>query len=400
MTFFRKTLFLFAALVMLFSLAACADNEGDIITNPGISPTDAAVTDDASDDTADTGADGHEGHNHADFVMDYSAGLDEHGYWTDVIVYDYIEPFNYTGIEIPYDTHTATDAKVQSEIDFVLDSFKTAVQVMNRAVADGDTVNIDYVGSVDGVEFVGGSTGGAGTEVIIGVTPYIDDFLAQIVGHMPGDTFDINVTFPEDYGTEELNGKDAVFVTTVNYISESVRPELTDEFVLTYLIDYGWTTVAELKVSVAESISSRAITGYIQNHIIDNMIVKSIPASFMRYQEDALINYYADYAASFNMELEPFITSLLGLESIEALLETSAAELESTAIFLLAIQAIAEDLEIKITEADLKEYFLDASGADDYSEFESIYGRPYLAQAVLSDTVVKYLVDNAVFLEE
>jgi len=87
-------------------------------------------------------------------------------------------------------------------------------------VEDGDTVNIDYVGSVDGVEFEGGNTNGAGADLTIGSGSYIDDFEEQLIGSHPGDTVEVNVTFPDNYGNEELNGKDAVFTVTVNGIYE------------------------------------------------------------------------------------------------------------------------------------------------------------------------------------
>lgn len=85
-------------------------------------------------------------------------------------------------------------------------------------VADGDTVNIDYVGTVDGVEFAGGNTQGNGTDLVIGSGSYIDDFEEQLIGAHPGDTVEVNVTFPEQYGNEELNGKDAVFEVVINGI--------------------------------------------------------------------------------------------------------------------------------------------------------------------------------------
>ena len=98
-------------------------------------------------------------------------------------------------------------------------------------VEDGDTVNIDYVGSVDGVEFDGGNTQGMGTDLVIGSGSYIDDFEDQLIGAHPGDQVDVYVTFPEDYGVEELNGKDVEFTVTVNSISTLVYPELTDDIV-------------------------------------------------------------------------------------------------------------------------------------------------------------------------
>lgn len=87
-------------------------------------------------------------------------------------------------------------------------------------VEDGDTVNIDYVGTIDDVEFDGGNTNGGGADLTIGSGTYIDDFEEQLIGHNVGETVEVVVTFPEDYGNEELNDKEAVFTTTINGIYE------------------------------------------------------------------------------------------------------------------------------------------------------------------------------------
>ena len=97
-------------------------------------------------------------------------------------------------------------------------STPTLLTETSLEVKDGDTVNIDYVGSVDGVEFAGGNTNGAGTSLKIGSGSYIDDFEEQLIGAHPGDTVEVNVTFPKEYGNEELNGKDAVFKVVINGI--------------------------------------------------------------------------------------------------------------------------------------------------------------------------------------
>ena len=88
-------------------------------------------------------------------------------------------------------------------------------------VENGDTVNIDYVGSVDGVQFDGGNTQGMGTDLVIGSGSYIDDFEEQLIGAHPGDTVEVNVTFPDPYkNNTDLSGKEAVFTVTVNGIYE------------------------------------------------------------------------------------------------------------------------------------------------------------------------------------
>lgn len=108
----------------------------------------------------------------------------------------------------------------QSENQQTEEQSETYQTDTSLTVEDGDTVNIDYVGTVDGVEFEGGSTDGNGTDLVIGSGDYIDDFEDQLIGSHPGDTVEVQVTFPDDYGNEELNGKDAVLTVTVNGIYE------------------------------------------------------------------------------------------------------------------------------------------------------------------------------------
>ena len=122
----------------------------------------------------------------------------------------------------------STDTEASSGTDSTSDSYDTDSQDSGSSystdssltVEDGDTVNIDYVGSIDGVEFDGGNTQGMGTDLVIGSGSYIDDFEDQLIGAHPGDQVDVYVTFPEDYGVEELNGKEALFQVTVNGIYE------------------------------------------------------------------------------------------------------------------------------------------------------------------------------------
>ena len=114
---------------------------------------------------------------------------------------------------------TSVTSGTDNSTDTASDSSSSAYSTdTSLTVADGDTVNIDYVGTVDGVEFDGGSTQGMGTDLTIGSGLYIDDFEEQLIGAHPGDTVEVNVTFPDSYGVEELNGKDAVFTVTVNGI--------------------------------------------------------------------------------------------------------------------------------------------------------------------------------------
>jgi len=115
-------------------------------------------------------------------------------------------------------TDTSTDTSTDISTESTTGDTSTFSTDTSLTVKDGDTVNIDYVGSIDGVEFAGGNTNGAGADLTIGSGTYIDDFEEQLIGAHPGDTVEVNVTFPENYGNEQLNGKDALFVVEVNGI--------------------------------------------------------------------------------------------------------------------------------------------------------------------------------------
>lgn len=112
-------------------------------------------------------------------------------------------------------TETSTDTSTNTSTESTQTTLNTDTSLV---VADGDTVNIDYVGTIDGVAFDGGNTQGNGTDLVIGSHSYIDDFEEQLIGHKVGETVEVVVTFPEAYGNEELNGKEAVFTTVINGI--------------------------------------------------------------------------------------------------------------------------------------------------------------------------------------
>ena len=372
------SLFLVVALIAAVSVGCTNGGNTDLEASPSVSadPSDEAVE--------DTG-------------FDYSEGITEDGLWADVAALDYVELCAYTGISVPSDVHEITDESVQAEIDTVLMDYTTEEQVTDRAIEDGDTVNIDYVGSVDGVEFEGGNTGGQGTEVTIGVTQYIDDFLEQLIGHTPGESFDIEVTFPEDYGVEDLNGKDAVFAITVNHIIETINPEMTDDFVAENLSEAnGWNTVAEMEEGIRSDLQRSAVTGYVQDYIVDNTSVTSVPDGMIAYQQNSLIDFYQGYAEYYGVDLDVFLSEYMELENTDALLQEYSDENTQKATVYLIMQAIAEDAGIAVADADVAAYFSKYMGTEDYTEHEGIYGMPYIKLMVLHQTVLDYLADNAV----
>lgn len=137
-----------------------------------------------------------------------------------LIVLIIVDPLSSKKTNTNTDSGSTDGLTVEGNADGTSTETPTLLTDTSLTVADGDTVNIDYVGSIDGVEFSGGNTQGAGTDLVIGSGSYIDDFEEQLIGAHPGDTVEVNVTFPENYGNEDLNGKDAVFEVVINGIYE------------------------------------------------------------------------------------------------------------------------------------------------------------------------------------
>lgn len=373
------------ALMLLLCAAMLVSCSGGKTDSDGEGAQTGTATDTGS---SDTGA-----------SYNYSDGLDENGYFTGVKATDYVTLCEYKGIVVPADEYTPTDSELESEVQSVLESYKENIKVTDRAVRDGDTVNIDYVGSVDGVEFEGGNTKGAGTDVTIGVTNYIDDFLEQLIGHKPGETFNVEVTFPDPYpNNTDLSGKDAVFVTTVNHISEEKYPELTDSFVAEKFADEGWKTVAELRAGLSEELAEQKTSEYLQKYITEKSQITEVPESVIKQQENAMLSYYSSYAAQYSMTLDSLF-SAYGYESAEAFLNDARASIENESRKLLVYQAIAETENFVIGESEIVAYLKGNASGFDESMLDSYienYGMPYMAQATLYDMAFDTVADSAV----
>ena len=331
--------------------------------------------------------------------FDYSAGIDKNGFWKGIKARDYVQAFDYQAFPIPPEIHTVSDERLNQEIGSVMAGFMTTENVTYRPVEDGDTVNIDYVGSVDGVEFPGGSTGGGGTEVTIGVTSYIDDFLEQLIGHMPGETFDVNVTFPDEYQEPTLEGKDAVFVTTINFIVESTTPDITDAFVLEQLNEeYGWTTVDEMIESIQTTIRKSAISQYVQEYCVKELNLKPTPEKMVEHQLNVTLKNYQNYANYSNMSFTDFLSQNFNVASEEQFIEVYRDKMVESATFSLVLQSVAESAGIRVNNDDLAKFFGGDSEDFDISNYEKVYGIPYMKQLALFQKAYELIIENAVLM--
>lgn len=337
----------------------------------------------------------------ADF--NYSAALDDNGYFTGVRALDYVTlPADYKALSVSAADVQVTDDELQTNLDYILSQFAETEQDTESTIQNGDSVNIDYVGSVDGIEFTGGNTNGQGTTVTAGSTQYVDDFLTQIIGHKPGETFDVVVTFPDGYNDStdangdpiKLAGQEAVFSVTINYIAKSVTPELTDEFISKNIDPKYGSTVEEFKDTVRKDVADANLEKYVTNYLTQNAVyADELPEAVTEYSSMMVLNYYCGYASAKNQTLTQFIQENLDADSIQALLDSNKEAIDNQAKRFLLYQALAEDQGLDCTDDDVKAYFEDL-GNTDYSDYQNFYGTNYLRMNAVGDKAFNNILAN------
>ena len=305
--------------------------------------------------------------------FDYSNGIDESGRWVDVNAADYVTlPKGFDSIALTEKDLQPTDDELQFQLDSLLNQYATTQQVTGRAAQNGDTVNIDYSGTVDGVAFNGGTA--AGYDLTLGSGSFIDGFEDQIIGHNAGDTFDVTVTFPDGYGdstdaegnTITLSGKEAVFSVTLNSISESVTPELTDEWVDS---NFGVTDDLHTADALRSYFNTALYNDNYENAIVDYLMAnaefKELPSSITNYYICMFLNYYSRYASTYSMDLDAFAQTQ-GYTDANNMLAASDAYFEHLAKQDLIFQAIADAESLAPTQEEIDA--ADAAYADSYGQ--------------------------------
>ena len=330
-----------------------------------------------------------------DAAVNYSLGLTTDGRFEGIAAKDYVTLGQYTSLTYPEEVTSVKEEDIQTRIDSIMSSHTYTNEVTDRAVKDGDTLNIDYVGKVDGVAFEGGSTDGKGTQVTIGVTSYIDDFLEQLIGHQPGETFDIEVTFPDPYqNNPDLAGKDAVFTVTVNHIVETYTYELTDDFVVDNLQkDYGYTSIADMREKIAADLHDTQVYNYMIETVLENCPVSEVPQKLVDNEITITVKQLKYQALQYNMDASTLFT-YYGVADEDAFRTTYEEDIRERISQYLVMMAIAEDAGLIATEQDVKDYFLEEMDTEDYSEYVKNYGYGYIYRAVTFNNVGNYLQEQ------
>lgn len=307
----------------------------------------------------------------------------------------------YKGIEYEESKTVITDEDVQYYVNSLLDSYATSSEVTSGTVGDGDTVNIDFVGTVDGVEFAGGSTNGAGYELTLGSGMMIDGFEEQIMGHSVGESFDIYVTFPDQY-TEELAGKDAVFAIKINSKIEKVYPDYNDAFVAA---NTEYKTVAEYEESLMTSLTEDAASSdenknktAVITAVINASTVNEYPQKDMEKLVDDTVKQVETQAASSGYTLDDYVVGVYGMSSVDSFRSYVGEMVKSFMTEKIVICAVAKAENITVSSkeiADYKKTMMEDTGITDEETFDENYTSEDVAYYALAEKVVDFLLTNA-----
>lgn len=357
---------------------------GALMTGCGNADTDTAETTQESMAESETGTE---------------AGTEDYGpeaYLSGINVADYVTLGEYKGIEVSVDAPVVTDEYLDSYIDYVLQSNMVTTEITDRPVEEGDIVNIDYEGKIDGVAFDGGTA--QGYDLTIGSGTFIDGFEDGLIGAETGETVDVNVTFPENYQGEEVAGKDAVFTVTVNSISVETLPELTDEFVQG--LDVGVNTVEEYRQYAYDLLMEEEQATHDSNAEIAVLEAVMARSQIQDPPEDMTNRYYnriidnmTYYASLYGYDLETFL-SMQGTS--EDAIRESAAQAGQEIIVMQAI-ADAEGLSVTDEELDAEiETNAGSLGYDDVEEYRASLDVEGYREYMMSEKVLNFLLENAV----
>lgn len=383
---------LVAVLAVVICLVMFLGNNDDEGTESSSAAVSTEASEAASESESGTAA---QGESIAETVEepDFSSGLTEDGLFDGITASDYVTLCEYKGVKVPAEEATATDEEFDAYVNTnILASYAESAVVTDRAVEDGDTVNIDYVGSVDGVEFEGGSY--EGYDLVIGSGSFIDDFEEQIIGHEIGEQFDVNVTFPDPYkNNPDLAGKEALFVVTLNSISATVTPELDDAFVAENFPDYA-SAEAFLEEVRTDYVNNKK-SSYVWNYVLENSTVSEVPEKLIENYVEQQTRMYKSMAASYGMTYEDLL-AYYGTTPEE--FEASEREYANSDLTTMLIaQAICEQESMAVEDGDATEYF--GYTEEEMTEIYDYYGKGYVNQVLRMQKVSEFVTNNSVVEE-
>lgn len=375
----KRAIMISMLLVMALSVTGCsqktATKDKDTKTEETAKTDDAEETE--SDNTEDTSED-------TPTTAELMAGID---------VEKCVTLGDYKGVTVEKTIQSVTDEDVQNEIDNALANYPVEV---DQAAKEGDTVNIDYVGKIDGEEFDGGSDQGA--DLKLGSGKFIDGFEDGLIGARKGETRTLNLTFPEDY-TQDLAGKAVEFTVTVNAVKEPLS-EPTDQWVADNI--EGYDNIADYKAGIrSEQEESNEQTAENQvryaawTQVIDNCTINEYPETLVEVGKKLYEQQVETYAKYAGMELDAYIESSgLTQEEYQSNMEEYGKNVAAQA---LVCQAICNKEGLAIGDDDYQKALQDMLTEYGCTEEELIqtYGQDNVEQSIMLNRVSNLIMENA-----
>lgn len=300
---------------------------------------------------------------------------------------------DYKGVTFTPLSTEVTDQDVEDRIQSLIAAYPE-YQEVERAAQEGDVVNIDYVGKKDGVAFEGGT--GEGYDLTLGSGQFIDGFEDGLIGAVKGQELNLDLTFPEQYHSEELAGQAVVFEVKVNEVKEQVEPELNDAFIAEHTDS---TTVEEYRKAVREEMEQMALSNA-DNQKKSDVFLKVIDDSEVTTPEESIQTTFEQQKSSYEQQAQMFGIDLdtlvsyygMDLESFESELMELAKEIcKQNAV----VKAIAEAENITVEDSD-REALAEEFGYPDVDTMIENAGADNVDNYIQTEKVVQFIADNAV----
>lgn len=300
---------------------------------------------------------------------------------------------DYQNLRISVEPLVVTDSERDLYVMEAYSGFATLENsgITDRPAADGDTVNIDYVGKKGDVAFDGGTASGA--FLVLGSDSYIDGFEDGLTGVRPGETVDLELTFPEGYSNQELAGQPVVFTVTVNYIVE-----LRDEVAAAMGLE-NVSTVAELQQYAYDRLYASKEPDYesrVKNAIMmalfEQCTYGELPEAILENNK-AYVRGIVNSAAAYGLDADTYTNSFFGMDS-ETYINNYATELTKQDITL---QAIANQEDLNVSDKELKstlEQYARETGADSVEAYLGDNSAEEYRNAIMMEKVMNYLMEH------
>lgn len=300
-------------------------------------------------------------------------------------------------------TDEELEEEFQSQIASALADYPNYIRDESRdgtVIAEGDTVNIDYVGRLDGVAFDGGSD--TEFDLTIGSKTFIEDFENGLIGKTVGTTVDVDTKFPDDYQNADLAGKTTTFTITINYVGQK-KDEADDDYIRR-LSKGTYESMDAYRTALKEMMEEEQKSNY-ENDVYDTVIGEMVKLSEfpkvldedVAFYEEDMIGYYSTYASYYGMSVEEFVTAV-GYETYDAFLSECHDNAVEYVKEYMVLQEVAKKENITVSEEKFDELlagYMESAQQTDKDAFIEEYSREYLEYCMKNDLALEFLVEKA-----